>query len=307
MNTTPRTSVSESPKKGGIVKIWTGITAGVLLLAAIVTILFYFNITPCEYDDSFCPPPMPTPTPLPTSTATPPPPSPTLVQHNFSQPGSTTPSAVSFKQSVTPGDLVVVAITQDITMLTGVRDNHHDTYTSVKPALFANSQDMADYVELYYAKNVVGGSTTVTATFTAPPANSNYSGDSNVGIYEFSGLSKTSPLDSAASLMGGSQSGKTDQVTSVGGVPLGTSENNEICFAVGVDSGLNNSDDPKINTPAAVGQGYYQLDQQDDSVNYERFYTEWAPIPKAGSPGCNPNFTLQYESYWAIIGAAFKQ
>jgi hypothetical protein len=208
---------------------------------------------------------------------------------------------------VQPGDLIVVAITQGVTTLEEApTDSHNDTFMSVisEPFVFADPQDITDYVELYYAKNVAGGSTTVTVTFN-PPTNLLFIGDSNVGIYEFSNLSQTAPLDYSGSTTGGSQSGTIDQRTTLTGPSLGVSGVNDVCFAVGIDSGINSSNDAEINKAPSSGSGFTLLDQQDDSVNYDRFYTEFEIVP-IGSFGCQPTFTIPYNSYWAVVGATFK-
>ncbi|HLV97264.1 MAG TPA: hypothetical protein VKT82_01185 [Ktedonobacterales bacterium] len=246
--------------------------------------------------------PAPTPTvAMSTDTLTPGPSSPLLVQSNF---GTSTDStnAVQFGQPVRKGDLILVAITQFERQVTNLKDNQGDGYQKIG-GTFANPDEGQDYVELYYFQNVAGGSaTTVTVTFSGfkdPDG-----GGTNVGIYEYAGLSATSPRDDADTNTSNDQATKTLKA----GKQLTASEGNEICFAVGVDSG------PQDNNPysdsISAGQDYTLLypatsDQQqgDDAKSAERFYTEAALVQQGG---CIPNFSIAYPSTWAIVSVALK-
>jgi hypothetical protein len=180
---------------------------------------------------------------------------------------------------VTTGNLIVVAITQFQNALTSISDNLGNTYIEATASRHANSS--SDYVQLYYAKNISGGAATITINFAGTT-------DSNIGVYEYSGLNSTSPLDQVTS---GTGSGSSPN----GGV-LYTTLDNELYFVVGVDDyGLNNAPTP--------GSGYTLEHHQDDSTNHERFYTQ-DKITNQGS--INTNLTIGTGSNWAIIGASFK-
>jgi hypothetical protein len=225
----------------------------------------------------------PTNTPSPSSVV------PVLVQHTFKKSIGTSNQA-TLPQSVKNGDLIVIAITQFDTDLISLTDNLANHYTQVLNMGIANSSTQNDRVELFYAANVKGGALTVNLTFTQPKR---FQGDSNLGIYEYSGLSKTNPLDSAAA---NAQYGSTPS-----GVSPSVSGNNEVCFAVGVDTGLVN--DSLVDPPPSAGAGFTLRDHQDAASAAERFYSEDAIV---GPGKCTPTFSLGYENPWAIIGASFK-
>jgi glucose/arabinose dehydrogenase len=185
---------------------------------------------------------------------------------------------LTFPSSVTTGDLIIVAITQFEGSVSSVRDHQSNTYTQVTAAQHANTS--YNYAQLYYAKNVTGGTTTVTVTFSI-------SAD-NVGIYEYSGLDTTSPLDQVVSNVG--------VANTPNGGTLNTTKDNELYFAVGVDDNGNNS------SPSA-GSGYTLEDHQDDTLHHERFYSE-DRISAHGS--YQTNFSIAAPSDWAVIGASFK-
>jgi len=221
-------------------------------------------------------PTAPTRTMIPTQKDTPPP-LPALVQKNF-QSGANTVSDVKFASTVTAGNLIIVAITQWEGVVTDVTDNLGNSYIPVKATQHAN--EAHDYVELYYAKQVASGATTVIVRFSL-------NGDENIGIYEYSGLDTLSPLDQVVS--------NTGEGNTPDGGALHSTTNNEIYFVVGVDDDGNNS------SPVA-GNGYTLEDHQNDSSN-ERFYSEYCLCTHESS---QTNFSIAIPSYWAVIGASFK-
>ncbi len=224
---------------------------------------------------------------------TPTPPSlPALVQHPPLYSQSTNIDKVPFSQPVKAGDLIIVAITQWIGGVSNVSDDQGDIYTPVvteapyaTPYMSPDSTDHKnhDYAELYYAENVMGGTTTVTVTFMAI-------GDTNLGIYEFSGLDKAALLDSNEVVS------KTGTSQNPNGGILKTTTDNELCFVVGVD------DDGNSNKPMP-GNQYSSLEDHQDDANDERFYTEYR-IGQRGS--YLTDFSIATESHWAVVGAAFK-
>ncbi len=236
--------------------------------------------------------PSPTPTFVGTTTVSPTlSPLPTLVQHPSLQSQSTNKNAVPFSQPVKAGDLIVVAITQWVGGVSSVTDDQSDTYTPVvKEAPYATlstSPDSVDgkdhdYAQLYYAKNVKGGTTTVTVKFMATE-------NTNVGIYEFSGFGRTASLDQRVAKIGYSQYPN--------GGTLNTTTGNELCFVVGVDDDGNNS------APMQGSQYHSLVDHQDDSGGHERFYTEYLIAPQGRY---QTDFSIATESHWAVVGAVFK-
>lgn len=200
-----------------------------------------------------------------------------LVQKNFQTIRGST-NSLSFSTNVTASDLINVSITQFSTTVVSVNDNKNDTFSQVA-VKHANSS--TDYAEMYYAKNVAGGSTTITVTFSGL-------GDSNVGIYEYSGLDTVLPLDQVTSATGRS--------SSPNGGSLITTTDNEAYVVVGVDDFGN-------NTTANAGSGYILENHEDDSNTHERYYLEDRISPHGSY---STNFTIGTSSNWAVIGASFK-
>ncbi len=224
-------------------------------------------------------------TPLVLGTLTPtnaPPSVPTLVQKDFHiQSQDTTSSTVSLPSSATTGDLIIVAITQYKGEVSSVMDNQGNSYIQVTSAQHANSS--SDYVQMYYAKNVTGGATTVIVTFSISGG--------NLGIYEYSGINTTSPLDQVVTNSG---SGDTPN-----GGTLNTTNDNELYFVVGVDD---NGD----NIAPSAGNGYTLENHEDDSSKHERFYSEYR-ISAHGSYQTDFSISSRLSpTVWAIIGASFK-
>lgn len=255
-----------------------GITTGIFMLASKSP----NNITNSSIVTlASSPSPVASQTSIPSPTATTSP-APALMQKNFYvQSSDTRTNTVSFPSSVMAGNLIIVAITHFIGAVSSVTDNQGNTYTQATASQHANASK--DYVELYYAKNVRGGATTITVTFSV------LGGD--VGIYEYAGLNTTSPLDQVAS--------NTGSGTSPDGGILSTTSDNELYFVVGVDDNGDNID------PSA-GSGYTLENHEDDSTHHERFYSE-DRISAHGS--YQTNFLISSQSsptVWAVIGASFK-
>jgi hypothetical protein len=216
----------------------------------------------------------PSPTPVPGGNSVP-----KLVQKNLQVRGYSNTNSVAFNSGVTAGNLIVVAISHYEARLSSVSDSRGNIYVAVTPEKCASSSH--DCVDLYYAKNVLPGSTTITANFSGTTSN-------NLGIYEYSGLDTIAPLDKTAAQVGSS--------TSPNGGSLITTIDNEVYFVVGADYFGNNA------APVA-GNGYSLLHHQDDSYDHERFYTE-DRISLHGN--YQSNFSITYSSAWAIIGASFR-
>jgi hypothetical protein len=188
---------------------------------------------------------------------------------------------------VLAGDVIIVAITQFQGVVTSVSDSQNDTFTTISAQQVNTSPDN-DYVELYYAKGVKGGATTVSVLFSEMT-------DANVGIYEFSHLNTLSPLDSTVAA--------TDSSNTPDGGPITTTQNREVIFVVGVDD--DGTDGAGHVVPPTAGSGYTLLDHVDDDQQYERFYDEYVIV----SPGAyHTNFKIASSTAdWGVIGASFKQ
>jgi hypothetical protein len=237
------------------------------------------------------------PTPTPTLVPTPTPIPPTFIQDTFSASSDNT-NSVSL--NVTPGDLLIVAITQYERMLSGpnpVIDTKGDLYQQAGN-LAANPGQQQDYAELYYVFNAKGGHTKVTVYFGQPSDPDG--GDTSLGLFEYRHLSS---LDSTP-IVTTSPDAKGKVLTLNG--KLNTTAATGMCFALGIDSGPQQTR-VQDDTTVSGGVGYtlrYPIGNQiTDAANGERFYTEDAFVAPGG---CKPNFAIAYPSYWGIIGAAFK-
>ncbi len=135
---------------------------------------------------------------------------------------------------------------------------------------------------VFYAKNVVGGSKTVTATF------SSTNNHPWLAIYEYSGLSTTSPLDQTAHAQGASSSPNS-------GAIAGTTRANELIFSA---AGFPNSYSGTIT----AGSGY-TLQQQD--ITTSRAATETAVVTSTGSFA--GTFSVNSSTNWSAVLATFKQ
>ncbi len=154
---------------------------------------------------------------------------------SFIQVGSTTigssgspssSSTASFTSGNTAGDLIVVEINYPSASVTvtGVTDTAGNTYTQVGSVQsFVETDSVVWPAYIYYAKNIVGGANSVTAQLSG-----NVTTDAvhhfQVSLFEFSGLSKTSPLDTYAAA-----SSSVSGTASAG--PVTTASANELLFA----------------------------------------------------------------------------
>ena len=131
-------------------------------------------------------------------------------------------------------------------------------------------------IHLFYAKNIVGGANTVTATF------SSTNNHPWLAIYEIAGLSSTNPLDVTAHAQNNSASPAA---------PIATNTAPEFVFAA---TGL----------PASyTGTVTSYKDLQDTGTS--RAATESGQL---NSPGTYAgSFTLSAPANWSAISAAFKQ
>ena len=137
-------------------------------------------------------------------------------------------NVITFGSAVTAGNLLTIVMSNDGLggTITGCTDTQSNTWTLAT----AGAGSFSYGVEIWYAKNVAAGSTTVTCTMST--ANTVY-----IQGNEWSGASTTAPLDSVATPTTGS--------SSVG--PLTTSLDNELLL-VG-----------KISNTAGPCTGYTQM------------------------------------------------
>jgi hypothetical protein len=204
-----------------------------------------------------------------------------LVQENAVQGSGVGSLSVAFSAANTSGNLILAFVRMSTTTQTvTLKDSAGNTY--VQAVAQVQTSDGSE-ISLFYAKSILGAAAnTVTATFSAT------NNHPWLAIYEYSGLSTTTPLDKTASAQGSStavSSGATATTTSA----------NELVFAA---TGLPSS----YTGTTTAGSGYALLEKNP-----------------TGSPAANESelatstgtytgtFTLSASANWSALVATFKQ
>ncbi len=209
-----------------------------------------------------------------------------IVQSNSATGTAVTSLACAFASAVTSGRLIVVCVRQSSTSQTcTISDNHSNVYTQA-----VSQQQTSDghTTRIYYAKNVTGGSTTVTASFysSGTPATNNHPW---ISIHEVSGADVTSPLDRTV----GAQANGYQIDT---GLTAATTADNEIIFSVlGLPSGFTGV--------VSAGAGYAIINQ-DPTTGMSRAACEVAFT--ASQTTYNATYTLDNGTNWSACLATFK-
>jgi hypothetical protein len=142
-----------------------------------------------------------------------------FVQVNAATPQANSASVpITFSLAQTAGNLNVVAVGWNDTTstVTSVSDSRGNVYVQAGTLVTGTGLRQA----LYYAKNVVGGTNTVTVAFNQAAA------FVDVRILEYSGLDPTSPLDVTAGAAGSGTTANSGAAT--------TTSANELVFGAGV-------------------------------------------------------------------------
>ncbi len=159
---------------------------------------------------------------VPSGTPLPPPPSGiNFVQSNSATANSGTSIAIPYNTPQIAGDLNVVAVMSGDTTssISSVTDSKSNTYTrAVGPTTTTGLQQ-----SIYYAKNIVGGSNTVTVKFNS---SASYP---NVNVTEYNGLNTSNPLDVSAAATGSGPTASSGPAT--------TTSANELIVGAGNTSG----------------------------------------------------------------------
>ena len=154
-----------------------------------------------------------------------------FVQVNAATPQTASASVpVTYPLAQTTGNLNIVAVGWNDTTSTvsSVSDSRGNTYSQAGTTISGTGLRQA----IYYAKNIAGGSNTVTVVFNQAAAYV------DVRILEYSGLDTSSPLDVTAGAAGSSSSPNSGAAT--------TSSSNELIFGAGMTAG----------TYSAAGTGF---------------------------------------------------
>ncbi len=202
-----------------------------------------------------------------------------LVQSSAARGSGVASISVPFTLANTTGNLIIAAVRMSTTSQTvTVTDSAGNIYTDA----VAQSQSTDGHqVHVFYAKNVAGGANSVKATF------SSSNGHPWLAVYEFRGLSTTSPLDRTAHAQG-SGSAPTSGATAA------TVSANELVFAaVGLPASYTGT--------VTVGSGYALLQQDTGS---SRAANEAAVVTWTGSYA--GTFSLSAGTNWSAVVATFK-
>ena len=187
--------------------------------------------------------------------------------------------SVPFPSSNTAGNLIIAFVRMSTTSQTvTVTDSAGNAY--IDAVAQAQSTD-GHQVHIFYARNVKAGANTVIATF------SSTNNHPWLAIYEYKGLSATSPLDQTAHAQGASS-------TPNSGATAPTISANELVFAA---AGMPAS----YTGTAAAGSGYALL-QQDTSTS--RAANEARTVASTGS--YQGTFSLSAAANWTAVVATFK-
>ncbi|KAA0024868.1 hypothetical protein [Antrihabitans cavernicola] len=117
-----------------------------------------------------------------------------------------------------PGDLLVVYLAWENTGTATISDTAGDTFAAAAPATLSSGYSS----QVFYARNTIAGSTSVTATLSI-------SGVSDMYVAEYAGLDRINPLDKTAAASGNSASPNSGSIT--------TTASNDLLFGAGAMNG----------------------------------------------------------------------
>ena len=199
---------------------------------------------------------------------------PLLVQSNAGQGAGIGSLSVPFSSSNTAGNLIVVFVRMSTTSQTVVvADTAGNKYaTAVSEVQTSDGHQ----IYIFYASNVRGGMNTVTSTFSAT------NNHPWTAIYEFSGLSKTSPLDQVIHAQGTNANPLAGSITNTGLIFAG----------IGLPA-------TAFSGTVTAGPGFTIL-QQD--TGRERAANE--AVTASGS--YQAGFTLSAAANWSAAAAVFR-
>jgi hypothetical protein len=187
----------------------------------------------------------------------------------------------TFVSPNTPGNLIIAFVRMSSASQTvSVTDSAGNVYSdAVAQVQTADGHQ----IHIFYAKNIKGGSNTVTAQF------SSTNNHPWLAIFEYSGLSTTSPLDQTSSAQGNSaaiSSGGTAQTRAAA----------ELLF-----SGLGLPVSSSVTMTAGSG---YVLEQWDTTSPGSRAATEQSVVSSVGS--FSATYSLSGSVTWSAVLATFR-
>ena len=181
--------------------------------------------------------------------------------------------SVRLRRPTTAGNLIVAFVVWDNGGAATVTDSEGNAYASaVGPTQAAGDASSA---QIFYAGNIAGGSNTITASFATPITTRGV-----LYAYEYRGLERTSPLDTAVAASGSGASMDSGVVT--------TGSANELLFVGGESNG---------KTIKRVTHGYRVRTRKYGNVAAERVAAAAGPYDVAAT---------QVGTAWVMQMAAFK-
>jgi hypothetical protein len=183
--------------------------------------------------------------------------------------------SVAYKSAQTAGDLniVVVGWNDTTSSVTSLTDTLGNTYSlAVGPTTASGARQ-----SIYYAKNIKGGSNTVTATFNQAAV------AVDLRVLEYKGLSQTSPLDVSAAAVGSSTTASSGSAT--------TTSANELIF--GADTIATGTPGPGAGFTTRIITSPDSDIAEDKIVSTTGSYSATAPVSPSG--------------YWVMQMVTFKQ
>jgi len=199
-----------------------------------------------------------------------------FVQVNAATPQSLISSVpVPYKNSEAAGDLnvVVVGWNDTTSSVSSVTDTLGNAYSvAVGPTTASGARQ-----SIYYAKNIKGGSNTVTVNFNQAAAYP------DIRVLEYSGASTTSPVDVTASAVGSSTSASSGSAT--------TTTANELIF--GADTIATGTPGPGAGFTSRIITSPDSDIAEDKNVSTVGSYSATAPVSPSG--------------YWVMQMVTFKE
>lgn len=205
----------------------------------------------------------------------------TLVQATSGQANGVASLSHKFASANTAGNLIIAFVRMSSTSQTvSVTDSVANVYTDAVAQV--QSSD-GHQTHIFYAKNIKGGSNTVTAKF------SSTNNHPWLAIFEYSGVSTTAPLDRTSSAQGSGtsvSSGTTAQTQAAG----------ELLF-----SGLGL---PSSSTVTMTPGSGYVLEQSDTTSPGSRAATEQGVVSSVGA--FSATYSLSGGANWSAVLATFS-
>lgn len=205
----------------------------------------------------------------------------TLVQATSGQASGVPSISQAFPSANTSGNLIIALVRMSSTSQTvGVTDSAGNLYTDAVVQVQASDTHQ---VHIFYAKNILGGANTVKASF------SSTNNHPWLAIFEYSGLSTTSPLDQTSSAQGSGTAVST-------GTTAQTRASGELLFS---GMGL-----PSTSTVSITAGSGYVVEQSDRTSPGSRAATEQGVVSSLGA--FSATYSLSGSANWSAVLATFS-